>query len=237
MKVGKPSQKESPTAQPLALAVAYSRKCWLEMLLFNLVGNIPRPLGVMLRQWFYPYIFAHMGKNVYIQRGCEFLGADSIELGDNVRLLRDIRINFKAVNSRLRLGNQVTVDRGVDIAVAGDDCLIEIGDNSFLGAYVCIMGPGHIKIGKNTLISAHSGIFAHNHRAYNPACLGIEIGDSCWLGSGVKVLDGVKIGHSCVIGAGAVVTKDIPPNSVAVGVPARVIQPNVDNPFYSETED
>jgi acetyltransferase-like isoleucine patch superfamily enzyme len=50
------------------------------------------------------------------------------------------------------------------------------------------------------------------------------IEDDCWLGDGVKVLDGVTIGRGSVIGAGAVVTKDIPPFSVAVGVPARVIK-------------
>jgi acetyltransferase-like isoleucine patch superfamily enzyme len=50
------------------------------------------------------------------------------------------------------------------------------------------------------------------------------IEDDCWLGSGVKVLDGVTIGKGSVIGAGSVVTKNIPPFSVAVGVPARVIK-------------
>lgn len=44
-----------------------------------------------------------------------------------------------------------------------------------------------------------------------------------WLGHGVTVLDGVTLGQGSVIGAGAVVTKDIPPFSVAVGVPAKVL--------------
>jgi acetyltransferase-like isoleucine patch superfamily enzyme len=52
---------------------------------------------------------------------------------------------------------------------------------------------------------------------------GIRIEDDCWLGSGVKVLDRVTIGRGSIIGAGAVVTKDIPPYSIAVGVPAKVI--------------
>ncbi|NES84010.1 MAG: acyltransferase, partial [Moorea sp. SIO2B7] len=49
------------------------------------------------------------------------------------------------------------------------------------------------------------------------------------LGSGVKVLDGVTIGQGSVIGAGAVVTKDIPPYSVAAGVPAKVISKRKEN--------
>ena len=54
--------------------------------------------------------------------------------------------------------------------------------------------------------------------------LGIKIEDDVWIGAGAIILDGVTIGRGSVIGAGAVVTKNIPPYSVAVGVPARVIK-------------
>ena len=52
----------------------------------------------------------------------------------------------------------------------------------------------------------------------------ITIGDGCWLCSGVTVCGGVTIGENCVIAAGAVVNRDIPPNCIAAGVPARVIR-------------
>ena len=52
----------------------------------------------------------------------------------------------------------------------------------------------------------------------------ITIGNDVWLGAGVIVLPGITIGECSVIGAGAVVTKDIPPYSIAVGNPARVIK-------------
>ncbi len=105
---------------------------------------------------------------------------------------------------------------------------------------MCIAGPGDIKIGKDCLIAAHSGIFANNHIYSDPTQLimsqgvtrqGIVIEDDCWLGSGVKVLDGVTIGRGSVVGAGAVVTKNIPPFSIAVGVPARVIKRRQDKEF------
>ncbi|KAK0522529.1 hypothetical protein OC834_002680 [Tilletia horrida] len=54
--------------------------------------------------------------------------------------------------------------------------------------------------------------------------LPIHIKDDCWLGGGVLVMAGVTIGQGCTIGAGAVVTKDIPPFSIAVGNPARVVR-------------
>ena len=50
----------------------------------------------------------------------------------------------------------------------------------------------------------------------------ISIGDNSWLGTGVIVLDGVTIGNAAVIGAAAVVNKDIPPNAIAFGIPAKV---------------
>ena len=53
----------------------------------------------------------------------------------------------------------------------------------------------------------------------------ITVGDNVWIGAGVTVLAGVSIGENSVIGAGSVVTRSIPPNVIAVGVPCRVIRP------------
>ncbi|CAA9589932.1 hypothetical protein AVDCRST_MAG81-4931 [uncultured Synechococcales cyanobacterium] len=194
-----------------------------EVSLIALLGGIPHPVGPKLRRLLYASIFAHLGKDSYIQAGCEFFGGNHIEIGDAVKIHRDVRINMSS-NSFLQVGNNVWLDRGVDINVAGEDCVIEIGNGSFLGPYVCMAGPGHIKIGKGCMIASQSGLYANNHRADGLSREGIEIGDNCWLGTGVKVLDGVKIGRGCVIGAGTVVTKNIPPMSVAVGVPAKVIK-------------
>jgi maltose O-acetyltransferase len=52
----------------------------------------------------------------------------------------------------------------------------------------------------------------------------IRIGNDVWLGANVTVLPGVTIGNNVVVGAGAVVSKDIPDNSLALGVPARIVR-------------
>jgi len=51
----------------------------------------------------------------------------------------------------------------------------------------------------------------------------VTIGDGAWMGAGAKILDGVTVGAHAVVGAGAVVRSDVPPYSVAVGIPARVV--------------
>lgn len=196
----------------------------LELLAFNLIGCIPHPLGTLLRKLIYPFVLAHIGRKVSISQGVELLGASAMEIGNNVKILRDTRLEIRDINSFIHLGNRVCLDRGVDIRTAGSDCWIEIGDNSYLGPYVCMAGPGNIKIGKNCLIASHSSLYANNHRDYGLSRKGIEIEDNCWIGSGVRILDGVTIGRGSVIGAGAVVTKNIPPSSIAVGVPAKAIE-------------
>ncbi len=100
--------------------------------------------------------------------------------------------------------------------------------------YGCLLyGVGGLEIGDNTRIAAHTVISPMNHIYSDPnipiwkqgeTAIGIKIGNDVWIGNGAKILDGVTIGDGCVIGAGSVVTKSIPPFSVAVGVPAKVIK-------------
>lgn len=92
------------------------------------------------------------------------------------------------------------------------DCaLITIGDRVLLGPNV-------------NLITATHDVDVQSRRDHAEYAAPITVGDDCWLGSGVQVMPGVNIGKGCTIGANSVVTKDIPPYSVAVGAPARVIK-------------
>ncbi|MBD2743571.1 acyltransferase [Coleofasciculus sp. FACHB-1120] len=212
----------------------------------NLIGGIRRPLGPLLRRLLYPIILDQVGKSLYIQAGVELVGASCIEIGNNVKLLRDVRLNACGKNSKISLKDLVCLDRGVDINVTEHgNCQIEIGERTHISPYTCLGGPGNIKIGKFCLIASHVGIYANNHNFADPTvyiwkqgvtCKGITIEDDCWLGTGVKVLDGVTIGRGSIIGAGAVVTKDIPPCSIAVGVPAKVISQrnSISNPSAKE---
>ncbi|MBW4479851.1 MAG: GAF domain-containing protein [Tolypothrix brevis GSE-NOS-MK-07-07A] len=205
-----------------------------EVLVTTLLGWIPSiALGSKLRNVLYRSIFARIGSSVYIQNGVEFINTSCIEISDGAYIFNDVRLNAKGhENNKICIGKQVVLERGVQVGALNNTC-INIDENTYIAPYVCIAGPGNIKIGKDCMIASHSGIYANNHnfadlnvliREQGVTRKGIIIEDNCWLGHGVTVLDGVIIGEGSVIGAGSVVSKDIPPFSVAVGVPAKVIR-------------
>lgn len=106
---------------------------------------------------------------------------------------------------------------------------IILGENVFMN-YDCIMlDGGYIRIGKHTLIGPHCQFYTPQHpmdyverREEKETAYPITIGEDCWLGGNVVVCPGVTIGNCCIIAAGSVVTKDIPDDSLAAGVPAVV---------------
>lgn len=101
-----------------------------------------------------------------------------------------------------------------------DDTTVTIGDNCNFGPNVTIVTPIHPMLAneRNEMITA-SG--TKKRLCYAKP---VSIGNNCWFGAGVTVCPGVTIGDNCVIGAGSVVTKNIPANTFAAGVPCRVIR-------------
>ena len=101
-----------------------------------------------------------------------------------------------------------------------DDAEVTVGDNCDFGPNVTIVTPLHplLPDERRAMVTA-SG--EKKHLCYAKP---VHIGSNCWLAAGVTVCPGVTIGDNCVIGAGSVVTRDIPANSLAAGVPCRVIR-------------
>lgn len=109
---------------------------------------------------------------------------------------------------------------------------LSVGDNSGIGIRACINGP--VSIGSDVMMGQDVIIYTTRHnddridipmREQGMAdVMPVSIGNDVWIGGRVIILPGVTIGDGCIIGAGAVVTKDIPPYSVAVGVPAKVVR-------------
>lgn len=137
--------------------------------------------------------------------------------------------------SRQRIIRQMLHARGSFHIEHGFTCVfgdnITIGDNFYANYNVQLLDPNRIEIGDNVLIApnvivptAGHSLSADLRRQGLEFAKPIKIGNGVWLGAGAIVLPGVTIGDNAVIGAGAVVTRDIPPDCLAVGTPARVIK-------------
>lgn len=125
------------------------------------------------------------------------------------------------------------------VAGQGENCFItppfqidvgkclHLGNNVFVNTGLSMMSIGTVEIGDGTMIGPDVGFFTTNHDPkdiWKMSAKKIKIGKNVWIGARVNILPGVTVGDVAVIGTGAVVTKDIPPHSVAVGNPARVIK-------------
>jgi len=82
-----------------------------ELLITTIVGSLPTlAMGIAARRTLYPLIFKHMGKKVFIQDGVDFLNAYKIEIGDEVYLFRNVKLNAWNDNCRILLGDRVALE-------------------------------------------------------------------------------------------------------------------------------
>jgi acetyltransferase-like isoleucine patch superfamily enzyme len=149
------------------------------------------------------------------------IGAKSI-VGQHVRVRRPWCVT---------LGSRVEIEHNVYLKVVGDEARLTVGDHTFIGAGTEIDVLQAITIGAHTLLAPNVFITDHTHNTAAGVRLDeqgsrsapVTIGSDAWIGTRSVIMAGVTIGDGAVVGAGAVVTKDVPPNAVVAGVPARVI--------------
>ena len=108
---------------------------------------------------------------------------------------------------------------------------IYLGNHVFMNYMCTVLDNNEVRIGNHVMIGPSVQIYtaAHDLRAETrnqgwEVAKAIEIEDNVWIGGGAILLPGVKIGQNAVVGAGAVVSRDVPSNTVAVGNPARVVR-------------
>jgi len=108
---------------------------------------------------------------------------------------------------------------------------IHIGDHVFINIQCTILDGGKVSIGHHVMIGPSVQIYtsAHDLRAESriqgwEVAKSITIEDNVWIGGGAILLPGVRVGKNAVVGAGAVVSRDVPANTVVAGNPARVIR-------------
>jgi len=180
------------------------------------------------------------GSNQPTSRGfAAWLGRRLALRNPRVTIAPDAAISPSAMihprSGSVEIGARSVVSPGA--VVAGN---VKIGNDSSVQNYTIVIGygtpddpSGLVRIGNGVRIGAHGMIIGGNHRFSDPSIpihkQGMEpkpitICDDVWIGGNVNIIAGVTIGSGSVIGAGSVVTHDIPPMSIAVGAPAKVIK-------------
>jgi acetyltransferase-like isoleucine patch superfamily enzyme len=136
-------------------------------------------------------------------------------------------------DGRLEVGANTLFEPDVWITVA-DEARVRIGEGTLLNIAVMVAAVQLVEIGSHCMLANGCFVTDANHRFDDPGTpitwQGFDskgptrIGDNVWLGAHAVVTSGVTIGERCVIGANSVVTQDIPPFSIAAGVPAKVLR-------------
>lgn len=136
------------------------------------------------------------------------------EIGDGTFMLGPIRFHY---GCHTKIGAHCFMNFNFTVQ---DDALVTIGNNNNFDPNVTIVTPMHPMIAEKR----RGMICSDGVERFLCYAKPVTIGNDCWFGANVVVCPGVTIGDNCVIGAGSVVTRNIPPNSFAAGVPAKAIR-------------
>ena len=162
----------------------------------------------------YGHYFSKFGKNTWFQGLPEFdpsfSGRLFVDVSDNVFFSPRIRLSGSGI---LRIGCNTSINYDTLFQMT---CDITIGENVMIADGVIFRTADHAHADTNIPMKDQGRIDGT-----------ITVEDNVWIAGNVTVLRGVTIGHNSIIGAGAVVTRSIPPFSLAAGVPAKIIRSRV----------
>ena len=171
-----------------------------------------------------------VGKNCNIKNGNKISVGSTLNIGDNVEINGLSR-------SGIRIGNNFSIHKNSIIECTG--VISELGEGLTIGnnvgfaqnCFIQVRGP--VRIGNNVIFGPGVSIFSENHvssdlnkfiNEQGTTRKGVTIEDGVWIGTRAIVLDGVTVGKNSIVAAGSIVTKDVPPNTIVGGIPARVIK-------------
>ena len=134
----------------------------------------------------------------------------------------------------IEIADGVAIDSFVKIKPAGGDGDVRIGENTAINSGCVIYTGNGVTIGKSCAIAANCTFAPTNHeiarrdkpivqQRFTPSRGGIVVEDDGWIGANVVLLDGAILRKGCVVGAGSVVRGELPPYSINVGSPTRIV--------------
>lgn len=201
-----------------------------------LFANLPGSLGYVFRKRFFKGLFKDFGRGVILGQGLVLRHPNRISLGDRVAIDDGVLLDASGAGEMgLIFDEDVIISR--NCVIQGKTGPIRLGKKVDIGCNVILSSGNGIFVGNSVLIAGNCYVGGGRYLTervdipmmeqgvYSKGPVTIE--DDVWLGAGATVLDGVRIGRGSIIGAGALVTKDLPEYSVAIGVPAKVIKSRI----------
>ena len=185
-----------------------------------------------LRNEYYKTVLKKMGENVTIGTGVKIVNPHLVSIGDNVKISDDTTIIARE-GTEITIGNNTRLEERVYLDSQTQGGYIHIDDYVYIGTGTTLFGHQGLEIGDHVLMAQNITLTPYSHIFSDPS---IDIrehgghmkkvvrGRDSYIGMGVCIMYTGDIGEGSVVGSGAVVVKPIPPYSVAVGNPAKVIK-------------
>jgi len=220
------------------MALVIGKIGWGALIKYELIvllcSWLPGALGLMLRGKLYPFLLGGVGRGVVFGSNVVLRHPHKIFIGDNVVIDDNCMLDAKGSdNEGIHIGSRVFLGRNSILSCKDGDIRLE--DDVNIGFNAEIFSASSVVVGASTMIAAYCYLVGggnydiENHQVpfaeqsgFSKG--GIEVGGNSWIAAGVTVVDGVRIGAGCVVGAGAVVIDELPPLSVAGGIPAKVLR-------------
>ena len=185
--------------------------------------------------------FENISKSIFVGKRVKLYEKRFMKIGKKTKLHDGVKIDALSTNG-VNIGDYCIIGRNTVIECTGSLSAIgkgvEIGNNTTFGSDCFFGAAGGIKIGNDVVAGQYIRFHSENHnydrmdvliREQGVSHKGIEVGNNCWIGSGVVFLDGAKVGEGCVVAANTVVTKTFPDNAIVGGIPAKIIKMRVKN--------
>lgn len=183
-------------------------------------------------------LFIKSGYPILIGRRCRIVHPSNINMGHHVWVRDDV---IMVANGKINIGNDFVLGEKSELWSINN---LKIGNGVGIGknCYLAQLG-GSIEIGNQVLIADNVRIYSLSHKfediktpiifqGYKEGK--IEIEDNVWIGSGVVIFNSVTIGYGSVIGANTVVTKNVPPFTVFVGNPGKIVRRLSNDAFFGK---
>jgi acetyltransferase-like isoleucine patch superfamily enzyme len=192
---------------------------------------VPTVAGSLLRGFAYRAVLDGAGPGCFIEQDVRWYVPRRIRLGRRVMVGEGCFLDAHSMTGRITLDDDVWLSRGCYV-VAYHNAAVQIAAQAYIGHRCLLYGHGGIQVGRDVLMANDVQLICGNHtyarrdvpiRAQPTMEEPIVIEDDVWLGASAIVLGGVTVGRGSVVGAGSVVTRDLPPYSIARGVPAQVV--------------